>query len=153
MLLAAGVTAFGVAFFFYLITRPRVVAGSAAITGDETVSPASALASPASGDPLGYTVYNLQPLSPEPLAPIANDAPAGTTDGAGTCGCGCGSNQFCYAGNQLGDGYTYASLAQYLDFLKETNPNFIELYKAQMSQYAVTLGSGMAYTGGVVTHG
>lgn len=94
----------------------------------------------------GYTSYNVQPITPVPLA---NASPDSTPAGAG--GCGCPTAYGCAGPSQLDTGNAYTDTGQLLDFFKQTNPNYANLYATQLGVYDEYFAAGQMYNDGAGT--
>lgn len=92
------------------------------------------------GSGTGYTNYNVKPLNPTPLPGTApEELPAGQN---GSCSC---SSYGCAGVSPLDNGSADTNLTAYLQFLQDTNPNFLNAYTTQMAPYQSWI-SGAAAT-------
>lgn len=145
-----GVAGVGVAaVFYYLYSNGQFSQLANGVIPSGTVSdvsqPAgSGVASPlyAPGNYPGYTGYNMPPIIPAPSPGTGDTAAAG--DG---CCCSKGNPQSsCFSGSPLDTGGTQSSVNAFLNYLQNTNPEYVKLIGEQNQQYSALFVSGSAYS-------
>ena len=135
----AGAVASLVAIAVFAASRKVVLPDNTVSGAVSDVASNANNASPTGFSP-GYTGYNMGPIYPTALIP-PEELQAGP---AGSCSC---NSQGC-AGVGAGNSAT-GDLTQYLNYLKETDPNYLALQQAQLQVYAESFAAGSVYTKGV----
>jgi hypothetical protein len=150
MLFVSGVIAVAVAFFFYLLQRQTLA--NASINGgqitDQQLDAAAPIAEGTGGlsSPV-YTNYNFGPTTPIPLAPVSDTDVTSIPQDT----CGCAGNGNCFGNGNNSDvnsgANTYTgNLNAYLNYLQNTNPNYVALYATQLQLYSGLFATGESYT-------
>lgn len=88
----------------------------------------------------GYTNYNFGPLIPEGLGTAPEDTPAGVFGASPCCSKGC-------AGYSSSDTST-GNLLQFLNFMQNTDPTYLELQRTQLQSYSALFSKGEQYSNG-----
>jgi len=142
VLYIAGAAASLIALAF-VFSRGKIDLGGTTVPGAVSDAPAGGLASTSGYNP-GYTNYNFGPINPQPLA----DGSAPENSPAGHCGCFAPSLFGCAGPSQLADGTASSDLTNYLNYLRDINPNYQKLYATQLQSYAAYFAAGSKFSGG-----
>ncbi len=129
----------------FVFSRGKINLGGTTVPGAVSDAPAGGLSSDGGYNP-GYTNYNYGPINPQPLA----DGSAPENSPAGSCGCFSPSLYGCAGPSQLADGTASSDLNNYLNYLRDINPNYKQLYATQLQSYAAYFAAGEKYSNGVV---
>jgi len=144
VLYIAGAAASLIALAF-VFSSGKIKLGGTTVPGAVSDAPAGGLADGGGYNP-GYTNYNFGPINPQPLA----DGSAPENSPAGHCGCFAPSLYGCAGPSQLADGTASSDLNNYLNYLRDINPNYQQLYKTQLQSYAAYFAAGEKYSSGAV---
>jgi len=145
LLYVAGAAASLIALAF-VFGRGKINLGGTTVPGTVSDAPAGGLADAGGYNP-GYTNYNFGPINPQPLAD--GNAPENTP--AGHCGCFAPSLFGCAGPSQLADGTASSDLSNYLNYLRDINPNYQQLYATQLAAYSEYFAAGSKYSTGAVS--
>lgn len=138
LIFISALVAVGVGFLFYVLQQRQQPNGGAVTDVPNTIDGTA---------PPIYTNYNMggqvwQLAPPFPMPDTSEDQ------------CGCAGN--CYGGPNQSNLYTGSNtypvsgvdpnLQAYLNYLQNTNPNYVALYAAQMQVYSALFATGESYS-------
>jgi hypothetical protein len=124
----------------YLFSRGKVYFPQNTVSGAVSDADSNGNDTGPGGFSPGYTGYNMGPIVPQGLATSPEDMPAGIGGSGSCCSRGC-------AGYSIGDNST-ANLAQFLNFMQNTDPTYLELQRVQLQNYAALFSTGEKYSNG-----
>jgi len=128
----------------YLFSRGKVFFPQNTVSGAVSDTDNNTDSGPAGFSPggfsSGYTGYNMGPIVPQGLATSPEETPAGIGGSSSCCARGC-------AGYNVGDNST-ANLNQFLNFMQNTDPTYLELQRVQLQSYAALFSAGEKYQSG-----
>lgn len=98
-----------------------------------------------------YLTYNMGNPSAPAVMPSPTPAGADMSPNPEGRSCCCPQNNDCAGNSALATGDTFGSLDDLLTYYQNTNPNYVELQKVQMQEYASYFATGQSYSRGAVT--